>query len=75
MIIKTNILWEIGILILSVFGCSKDNSDDPITPREVLTVSDTVIYLSADAGEKSIFSHHGSCVADYRDKRLVQCQA
>lgn len=53
MIIKTNILWGIGMLILSVFGCSKDNSDDPITPREVLTVSDTVIYLSADAGEKA----------------------
>lgn len=52
---KINIFqWEVVLLMLSVFGCSKDNSDDPITPRDVLTVSDTVIYLSADAGEKTI---------------------
>lgn len=47
-------LWGVGVLILFVFGCSKDNSGDPVTSREVLNVSDTVIYLSADAGEKVI---------------------
>lgn len=52
------IQWKIAgalLLMLSAFGCGKDDTPEPdVPPQAIFTVSDTVVYLSADAGEKVI---------------------